>query len=708
MLLRFRLSLLVLFAFAVVCAGLVLASFQREELVRQQFSEAALLDRSTVFQQIQRQLINHMEDSAWRLQADNALAHGIGDADREAIRRRAAELAKRLREEDGVHRFDVLLADGSLAYSSRPGVLQSSLIADSVTREAVAAGIRLRGVGNDRQRNIALVLGVPVSSGGQWVGMGVFATDIRVAVEEMERVTQATVVLVNRRGRLLEGAAEALWRDLRAETDLGELDSIQTIEANDRVYSAVVLPQTASVGSLVARVVSIQDVTERALREQYVSRITVVAAVVFLVIVLVGLNFYIFRAFIPLNEGVSVLNALSRGDLRAQIEHTGGRDEVGRIASAVNLFRTSLVAFHSFRRSRERQRQRQERFIRRQLSHLAETLDHEERTEVLAEMERLENQVRRVRVDDTEALSLENAIGGAAAARREESDSLAMTATAFKNLSDRVQVQNQSLRDALAAKNAFIALQRELDIAARVQLSLVPSEALPSPVFEIAGTMRPAKEVGGDFYDFFRLDSNRVGVVIADVSGKGVPSALFMVMVRTLMQSTAHHLERPGEVLARVNDFLEDNNSEELFVTVFYGVLEEDSGRFTFANGGHDPPIISDRNGTRELETTGGIMLGMFPGYEFADASVMLERDSRLVLTTDGISEAFNAQSEAFGNQRLLDLLRAMPAQAPEADLADITGAVKAFAGDAPQFDDITCVVLRYRGRGPEETTNDG
>ena len=157
-------------------------------------------------------------------------------------------------------------------------------------------------------------------------------------------------------------------------------------------------------------------------------------------------------------------------------------------------------------------------------------------------------------------------------------------------MSDRVRSQNQSLREALAAKNAFIALQRELDIAARVQLSLLPDTVPLSDTVDMSGIMRPAKEVGGDFYDFFRLDQHRIGVVVADVSGKGVPAALFMVMARTLMRAIAvRYVDAPGRVLARVNDFLEQNNSEDLFVTLFYGVLDDRDGSFVYATAATIP-----------------------------------------------------------------------------------------------------------------------
>ena len=690
--LRVRTGLLVLLAFAIVCVGFALASLKREELITAQFSGSLLVDRSTLWRQIVDNLVARMEDKAW-VAAENAeLAAAVASDDHETVQRLAAGVAELLGNDRIADRFDVVRGDGSLAYSSRSALLQSPIISPTAARNA--AGERIRGVGNDRQRNVSVVLGVPLKGGGG--AMGVYATDIGEAISALEQATQTSVLIVNRRGRLIAGSSNDLWEKLKGAEGLDAVDTLQTVSVDDRVYSAVVLPLTASLGSLVARLISIKDVTELARTQRDVSRITIGAGVAFLILVFLGLNFYMFRSFVPLTEGVDVLKSLSRGDLTARIEHAGGRDEVGRIAEAVNLFRVNLISFYSFRRSRERQRRRQERFIRKRLTQLADTLDEGERKVVLAELDELERVIGSAPAGGVDSIA--DASEGATTALRQEADSLARTAEAFRKMSDMVQDQNTRLRDALAAKNAFIALQKELDIASRVQLSLLPNVVPVSASYGISGVMQPAKEVGGDFYDFFALDGERTGVIVADVSGKGVPSALFMVMVRTVMQSTVRYLPDPGQVLESVNNFLVENNAEDLFVTVFYGVLDNRTGRFTYANGGHNSPVLLDRHGARTLELTGGIVLGMFPGMSYAEAHVDLEAGARVVLLTDGVTEAFNAETEAFGDDRLLDVVRALPEQDPEADVGNIVTAVHDFTGEAPQFDDITCVVLRFNG----------
>ena len=703
MLLRTRISLLVILAFAVICIGLTFASVLREDLIKAQYSGATITDRSTLWRKINASLIQRMEDKAWIANEDEALRRALYTGDQEAIQRTAARVTTQLRDEGIADRFDVLYADGSLAYSSHSALFQSSVIAAGVARDAIQIGTRIRGIGNDQQRGVAVVLGIPLGAPPGSVGiagMGVYATSIEEAILEMEQATKSSVLIVNRRGRPLAGSAADLWESIGKLIDLTAVDTLQTVEADERVFSAVVLPQTAELGSLVARMISIKDVTELAQRQEQVSQITVLSVIAFLGLVLIGLGYYMSRSFTPLTDGVGVLNALSRGDLQARVEGAGGRDEVGRIAGAVNVFRANLIAFDRFRRSRERQRRRQERFIRREMTQLADTLDEEERVAVLAEMDQLEHLVRGTPDGEGQVISIADATDSASTALTRESDSLAMTALAFQKMSDRVQDQNQSLREALAAKNAFIALQKELDIAGRVQLSLLPDTMPLSERAEMTGIMRPAKEVGGDFYDFFYLDQHRIALTVADVSGKGVPAGLFMVMTRTLLRATAvRHVDAPGLVLASVNDFLEQNNSEQLFVTVFYGVLDERTGRFIYANGGHNPPILVDSTGANPLATTGGVALGMFDGLDYADAHVDMEPGARLVLFSDGVTEAFNDHEEAFGDDRLLDTTRALPGeQGPDKDVTDIVTAVDDFTGEAPQFDDITCVVLVYKG----------
>lgn len=712
--LRNRIGLFVVLALIVVSAGLIFVSLEREDLLIGQYTSTIVADRNSLWEKLNQNIVQEMEDKAWMVAEDNeALRFAVQTKNHETVQQLGAALAADLRDREVAERLDILYADTTLAYSSQSAVFQSPIISPAAARDAMQGnegrGMRVRGIGNDRERNIALVLGLPLRVGNQVVGMGVYAIGIDRALAEMEKSTRSDMLIISRRGRPLAGSATGIWQTLEDFVNLGEVNTLQTVAVGERVYSVVVLPEIADLGTLVGRLVSVRDVTEFALEQQYVSRIAYGGVIVFIVLVLVALGFYLTRSFAPLSEGVNVLNALSRGNMNVRIEGVEGgagegRDEVARIASAVNVFRSNLVSFYRLRRARMRQRERQERFIRREMTQLADTLDTDERDAVLEELRQLEEQVNKSAGHDVELgqVSRNPDETGADSTQlvEQSAEGLALVALAFQKMSNRVQDQNQRLREALEAKNAFVALQRELDIASRVQLSFLPDTMLASDATEVAGFMKPAKDVGGDFYDFFRLDDHRIGLLVADVSGKGMPAALFMAMGRTLMQATARHVDEPGLVLAGVNDLLEQHNAEQLFITVFYGVLDERTGRFTYANGGHDPPILISGRRAREIPGTDGIALAMFGEQEFEDGAIDLEPGDRLVLFTDGITEAFNAEEEAFGTERLLRVADALPTNGSRQNVEEIVSKVETFVAGAPQFDDITCVVMQYNGRG--------
>ena len=707
MLLRTRISLFISLAFIVVCLSFVVAALEREQLLTSQFSEKVVADQRALWDNTINHLVNRMNEYQAMASGNPQLAVSVARGERATIQRLGTQLFSNLQAQGIADRLDILNREGGLLYSSLPSVFQSPIISPSKVNAMIEDGQVVRGIGNDQQHNISVVVAIPLQLFSRVVGLAVYATDIEEAIREMEHITRSTVILVNRRGRLISGEATALWDSLQDSIDIRNINTFQTIKTGQEAYSFVLLDQTADLGNLVTRLLAFKDVTAYTRQYERIAYYTAGALGGFLVLTLLALNWYLSRSFAPLTGGVRVLNALSRGDLQVNLESTDRQDEIGRIASAVNVFRTHLIAITRFRSSQQRQRIKQERFIRREMTRLADTLDKGERVAVLGELSELEELIKPAPKDSRDTRN-EKVMDNPMQVLEQGRSSLAMTALAFQKMSDRVQKQNYSLREALEAKNAFIAIQKELDIATRVQLSLLPDDPPPTTRFCISGDMKAAKEVGGDFYDFFRLDENRVVVVIADVSGKGVPAALFTVMARTLMRSTARQAQEPGEFLATINDFLEQNNDEQLFITVFYGLLDERTGQFLYANGGHNPPVLVDSQGARMLPLTGGVALGMFGGLEYTDACIDLEAGSKLVFTTDGVTEAINSDLKEFGDERLLQTIANLPEQTPSEDVRDIVGAVESFVGGEPQFDDITCMVLRYTEIGFQEKSGLG
>ncbi len=253
-------------------------------------------------------------------------------------------------------------------------------------------------------------------------------------------------------------------------------------------------------------------------------------------------------------------------------------------------------------------------------------------------------------------------------------------------------------RDALESRNKLTVLQNELDIASNMQQSLLPSHFPEGATFQVFGRMEPARNVGGDFFDILNREQGRLGVVVADVSDKGVPAALFMMSSRTLIRAMSIGSATPGEVLASVNELLLEDNDSTMFVTLFYAVYDPENGTFTYANGGHNPPLLVHSDGSsEELPLTGGIALGLVPDFEYEEHTLRLMPGDALILYTDGVTEAMNEDQEEFGVPRLVDVFEA----APPVDAEDTTGrvflAVHDFAGDADQSDDITCMVLHRR-----------
>ena len=253
----------------------------------------------------------------------------------------------------------------------------------------------------------------------------------------------------------------------------------------------------------------------------------------------------------------------------------------------------------------------------------------------------------------------------------------------------------QLLRDALETRDRLVALENELDVASRMQQSILPTVFPELPGFQVFGHMEPAREVGGDFFDVVNLERGRVGLTIADVSGKGVPAALFMMSSRTLMKGAAIGMADPAKAVAEVNDLLEADNEAAMFVTLFYSVLDPETGTLHYANGGHNPPLIVRPGGASTLlPMTGGVALGVMPDFPYRQESVVLEPGDIAVMYTDGVTEAMNAENEEFGVERLQAVFEERrPEDAREVSEA-VFDAVHAFAGDTPQSDDITCLIL--------------
>mgnify|MGYP002855393078 CR=1 FL=1 len=242
----------------------------------------------------------------------------------------------------------------------------------------------------------------------------------------------------------------------------------------------------------------------------------------------------------------------------------------------------------------------------------------------------------------------------------------------------------------------------ELSLATQIQASMLPHifPAFPERgEFDIYASMDPAKEVGGDFYDYFLTDDDHLCMVIADVSGKGVPAALFMMASKIILQSVAMMGLTPAGILQRTNEAICSNNEAQMFVTVWLGILELSTGRLTAANAGHEFPALRQPNGKFELyKDKHGFVIGGMEGVRYREYELQLEPGSKLFVYTDGVAEATSAEKELYGTERMIDALNEDPDAAPQQILKNVRASVDGFVKDAEQFDDLTMLCVEYKG----------
>jgi sigma-B regulation protein RsbU (phosphoserine phosphatase) len=273
-------------------------------------------------------------------------------------------------------------------------------------------------------------------------------------------------------------------------------------------------------------------------------------------------------------------------------------------------------------------------------------------------------------------------------------------AAGFAAMQTSLKAYIQKLTETTAAKER---MESELNIAREIQMSILPKIFPPfpdHPEFDLFAFIEPAREVGGDFYDFFQIDPAHLCFVIADVSGKGVPASLFMAVTKTLVKATAREGITPADILTQVNQELASDNETSMFVTIFCGILNIDNGEVLYANAGHNPPLLVRKGGEVScLENSGGLVMGAMEGVCYQGERLVLEPGESLFLYTDGVTEAMNAKEEMFSEERLQKELASLHQESIEALVKGVMGKITDFSEGFPQSDDITMMVLRYQGK---------
>jgi len=258
------------------------------------------------------------------------------------------------------------------------------------------------------------------------------------------------------------------------------------------------------------------------------------------------------------------------------------------------------------------------------------------------------------------------------------------------------------LRHSMEEHDQLISIQQDLQTAHEIQQAILPKVFPPFPNrhdFDIYAAMIAAREVGGDFFDFFMIDNDRLGFVIGDVSGKGVPAAIFMAVSRTLIRATGLKAIPAAECMHYVNNLLCNESVSCMFVTVFYGILNTMTGELEYVNAGHNPPYLLTGNGLKKVEMTGGTILGCIEDFQYKSRKIMLAPGDRLFLYTDGVTEAFTKHNEAYGDERLERFLEQYQGFSIEELVKGVLTEVNEHSFGVPQSDDITLLSICFNGR---------
>lgn len=434
---------------------------------------------------------------------------------------------------------------------------------------------------------------------------------------------------------------------------------------------------------------------------------------------------------------VSSFTSLAKGNDDGRV-HVVGEDEAGRLAVSLGEVRRRELVAQTLEISRRRQRKRQDRFLRGQLTALAATLEGAERDELLANIARLDEAARVASNDNRGDGEFEGsgsvAVGedvagrnlGRSERRRADrgedagpgevlghllrmqsaanQDDFALLAIALENLAFRIRdnsMQMKSLlselQEALRSRSEFQLLQQELDIARQLQRSILPADRPRPDGVGVHGLMLPARNVGGDFYDVLEMPDGRVAVIVADVSGKGVPAAFFAMITRTLVKATGASVSSPAEILKRVNDILSDENEHQMFVTCFLAIVRPD-GHVEYVNSGHNPPFILRAGGDLEiLKGVNDLALAVLSDYDFTTRTTRLAPGDLMLLYTDGVTEACNTELIEYGEDRLAaDMLRLRDTPTFMVPRA-LANAVETFENGADQADDVTLVAVGFQ-----------
>lgn len=586
----------------------------------------------------------------------------------------------------GVYRIDIVARQDRLFASSAGLAAESPLIDTSNLATRLQRDPWLIGLESSPDGKLLLVV-TTAFPGGRALSV---ATNASAVLKTLGRDADRKLFLVDRSGALLLSTSDADWPDLSKA--LTSRDGSMQLDRDANHFDVVSTPLLNTAGLQIGTLVSMRDATAAAQRRTLVLLLTGGGAVLVFMGLLLALYGFTKAALDPLAEITRVIRAMAAGDSMVSAEMPdrppANQDEVGAIATAVEVFRRDIVALARTKLTGTLRQAQQQALIRNEMAKLASVLEESEREDLLADLAEIE-------------------------ASSEQGSALA---EGFRRMAARVTAQHRKLADllaertrdleivrqALAERAQLSRLRQELEVARHLQLSSLPQIFPPFPHrhdFEIFAAMEPAKEVGGDFYDFALLDGDRLAIMIGDASGKGVSAAMFIAMGRSILRSAIVRGASPAQAMAVANSTMAVENNTMMFATVFVAILDLRTGWLTYASAGHNPPyLISQKGGVTILGGITGIALGVMEDAVYDDEERLVPEGGSVVLFTDGVTEANAPDMSMFEEERLETALAALTQAAPHAAVAAILAAVQTFANGAEQADDITVLALRFLG----------
>lgn len=666
------------FAASIFCLGLLCAALVWQTLRQgqQQQAQALLSIQAHAWQQLEAEQMALLERIAAPWSDGQASATALAQTMQAAVRNRPGL------------RIDLLDESARLLATTADGVSPEPLLDPVTLARWIQGQAPTQGLHQLSSRQYNWLQLTPVGE-----HMLVLGLDTALVLPQLSQRLPGDFFLLNTRGTPVAGTADdgGLFSRILVPARTPQALTLAA-DAAQPALQLVSQPLAGANGTVIGSLAWRQNAMAAVQAERQFTQRAAVATITLLALLTGGIFLFVRHTLSPLTRSVQVLQSLAQGDTETTLDggEEDAEDESGTVARDVMQLRSELLSLETLRQERVRGRRQQERLIRDQLRSLANNLDPASRDEIL------------------------EALGSQTDAQSTEAPNvLADLASILGRMSGLVSTQQSRLLQLLREVQASVqtqamlaSLQQELEIARQMQLSILPSQTPDRREIDIASTMIPAKEIGGDFYDYFAIDDDHLAIVIADVSGKGVPAAFFMAISRTLLKSNALFLRTPGTTIAALNDQLCMENDQMMFVTVFYSVLQLSSGLLTFVNAGHNPPILLSQGTARYFPKGRNMALAVLEGQQYHEGTLQLSAGDSLLLYTDGVTEATDAHNALFGDALLLQTVQSAcdpPQKGPQAQLLTerIVQEVRRFEAGAAQADDITVVAITYRGPAP-------